>query len=63
LTLSAYGVIISHNHPSGNLNPSEADMEITREIKSMLEQFNINLVDHIIVTTGGGYSFEDEGIL
>lgn len=63
LTLSAYGVIISHNHPSGNLTPSEADIEITREIKSMLGQFDINLVDHIIVTTGGGYSFEDKGIL
>jgi len=59
----ASGVIISHNHPSGNLKPSQADMDITRKLKSALSTLNINLLDHIIVTTNGYYSFANEGLI
>lgn len=46
----AKSVIISHNHPSGNLQPSEADRQLTRRLKQSLKLFDVHLVDHIIVT-------------
>ncbi len=49
----AKSVIISHNHPSGNLQPSEADRQLTRRIKESLKLFDVMLIDHIIVTKGG----------
>jgi hypothetical protein len=52
-------VIISHNHPSGNLQPSEADRQLTRRIKESLKLFDVMLIDHIIVTKGGYYSFAE----
>lgn len=55
----AKAVIISHNHPSGNLRPSEADKQLTRRIKDALKLFDIALLDHIIVTREGYYSFAD----
>lgn len=56
----AKAVIISHNHPSGNLKPSEADRMITKRIKEALKLFDIKLLDHIIITKEGYYSFTDE---
>jgi DNA repair protein RadC len=56
-------VIIAHNHPSGNLNPSEADKSITKKIKLGLEYLDINLFDSIIVGHNNYYSFADEGIM
>lgn len=56
----AKAVIISHNHPSGNLKPSEADRVITKRIKEALSLFDIKLLDHIITTKEGYYSFTDE---
>jgi DNA repair protein RadC len=55
----AKSVIISHNHPSGNLKPSEADRQLTRRIKESLKLFDIALLDHIIVTSQGYYSFAE----
>lgn len=55
----AKSVIIAHNHPSGNLRPSEADRQITQRIKKALAYFDIALLDHLIVTPDGYYSFAD----
>ena len=60
----AVGMILTHNHPSGTLNPSEADKSITRKIKRAGEFLDIKVLDHIILTPSGKYfSFADEGIL
>lgn len=59
----ATGIIISHNHPSGNLTPSQADIDLTRKIKEGGKLLEIQLLDHIIVTSEGYYSFADEGII
>ncbi len=56
------GVILSHNHPSGNINPSEQDRAITENIKNALDLFDIKLMDHIILPGNGNsehYSFSD----
>jgi DNA repair protein RadC len=59
----AVSIIICHNHPSGNLKPSRADEEITRKINHAAKFFDIMLLDHIIVSTDGYFSFADEGLL
>ncbi|NUN99074.1 MAG: JAB domain-containing protein [Saprospiraceae bacterium] len=59
----ASGVIVSHNHPSGNLRPSQADMDITKKLNTALSALNIRLLDHIIVTANGYYSFANEGMI
>ncbi|HMN32245.1 MAG TPA: DNA repair protein RadC [Chitinophagaceae bacterium] len=56
-------LIISHNHPSGNLNPSEADKQLTRKIKEAGKLFDIAVNDHIIVAGDHYFSFADQGIL
>lgn len=56
-------LILCHNHPSGNLKPSEADIHITRKLKNAAEFMDIQLLDHLIVTTTGSYSFADEGMI
>jgi DNA repair protein RadC len=55
------GMIISHNHPSGSLQPSDADRRLTRAMKDAAQTFSITLLDHIIATAGGYYSFADSG--
>jgi len=60
---AASGIILSHNHPSGNLQPSQADIELTRKIKEAGRFLEIQLLDHIIITTEGYYSFADEGLI
>jgi len=57
----ATGLILSHNHPSGNLQPSQADIDLTRKIKDAGKLLEIQLLDHIILTSEGYYSFADEG--
>jgi DNA repair protein RadC len=57
------GIILSHNHPSGNLNPSQADIELTRKIKEGGKLLEIQLLDHVIVTRASYYSFADEGLI
>ena len=57
----AKSVIISHNHPSGNLQPSDADRILTKRIKDALKLFDIQLLDHVIVTREGYFSFSERG--
>lgn len=59
----ATGIILCHNHPSGNLKPSEQDIQITHRIRDAGQIFEIPVVDHIIVSESGYYSFADEGML
>ena len=56
-------VILAHNHPSGNLNPSEQDKNITSKVKDALNMFEISVIDHIILTSESYYSFADNGVL
>lgn len=57
------GIIIAHNHPSGNLKPSNPDLAITKQVKEACKIFDFALVDHIILTENSYYSFANEGIL
>lgn len=59
----AVSIILSHNHPSGNLKPSRADEELTQKIKAAAAYHDIRVIDHIIITSEGYYSFADEGLL
>jgi DNA repair protein RadC len=59
----ASGIIVCHNHPSGNLNPSESDTRITQKIKESGAIMDIQLLDHIIVSEKDYYSFTDNGLL
>lgn len=59
----ATAIVLCHNHPSGNLKPSRADEELTLKIKEAAKYFDIKIMDHIIVSEEGYYSFADEGIL
>jgi DNA repair protein RadC len=56
-------IILVHNHPSGNLKPSEADKELTRRLSSAGKLLEIPVLDHLIFTDGGYLSFADEGML
>jgi DNA repair protein RadC len=55
--------VLCHNHPSGSLKPSRADELLTRKIKEAAQLLDMNVIDHIIVSEEGYYSFADEGIL
>ena len=58
------GIIISHNHPSNKLIPSEADKKLTQKIKKAASFFDIALLDHLIITPNGEYySFADNGLI
>ena len=59
----ATAIVLCHNHPSGNLQPSSADEELTKKIKEAANYLDIKVIDHIIVSEDGFYSFADEGIL
>jgi len=64
IKLNACGTIICHNHPSGNINPSESDNRITEKIKSAGNLLDIMLLDHLIITTDGDYfSYADSGLI
>ncbi|WP_339881165.1 JAB domain-containing protein [uncultured Algoriphagus sp.] len=56
-------VIIAHNHPSGNMRPSEQDKRLTQRIKQAGNILDIPVLDHVIITADGYYSFADEGEL
>lgn len=60
---NATGIIISHNHPSGNENPSPEDNRITEQIKKAADSLNIRLTDHIIITSNTYYSYVENGML
>ncbi|MBD3791271.1 MAG: DNA repair protein RadC [Campylobacterales bacterium] len=59
----AASIIIAHNHPSGQLIPSDADKRITRRLKEVADMVGIELLDHVILSREGYYSFEEEGIV
>lgn len=59
----ARAMIAFHNHPSGNIKPSEADISITQKIKKTADMLDVQFLDHIIVTSKGYFSFADEGLL
>jgi DNA repair protein RadC len=59
----ACGVVLCHNHPSGNLEPSNEDKELTQKVKQTAKLLDINVLDHIIISDAGYFSFADEGIL
>jgi DNA repair protein RadC len=63
LKCNATGIIMCHNHPSGKLLPSEADITLTKSIGKCAELLEINLLDHLIITKNGFYSFSNEGKL
>ena len=56
-------VILSHNHPSGNLKPSQADIALTQKLKQAGSFLEIEVLDHVILSNEGYYSFADEGLL
>lgn len=60
---TASGIIVCHNHPSGNIKPSSADINLTKKIKSACELVDISFLDHIIVSFSEYYSFADEAII
>jgi DNA repair protein RadC len=57
----ATGVILAHNHPSGNLKPSQQDIDLTKKIKEGLKLLDIDVHDHLILTVSGHLSLLDEG--
>ena len=63
LKANACGLVISHNHPSGNLKPSRQDEELTQKIKYGSQLLDIKLLDHVIITNETYFSFADEGLL
>ena len=63
LKANACGMILAHNHPSGRLRPSEADLDLTKQMKEGGKFFNVNILDHLIISSQGYYSFADEGVL
>ena len=58
---NASAIIVSHNHPSGNFNPSVIDKKLTQKLKSAGSFLNISFLDHLILTSEAYYSFADEG--
>lgn len=63
LLLGAVSLVLSHNHPSGNIQPSAADKEITNTVKTAAKYFDIKVSDHLIITNEKYFSFADEGLL
>jgi DNA repair protein RadC len=63
LKLGATSIVLAHSHPSGCLTPSTTDICLTQKIKKGGEFLDIKLLDHIIISTEGYYSFADEGVL
>jgi DNA repair protein RadC len=63
LKCNATGIIMCHNHPSGKLMPSETDITLTKSIGKCSDLLGINLLDHLIITKNGFYSFSNDGKL
>jgi DNA repair protein RadC len=59
----ASGVILAHNHPSGNMQPSQADKDITSKIINGLNILDVKVLDHVILTANEYYSFADNGLM
>ncbi|AWW75780.1 DNA repair protein [Erythrobacter sp. KY5] len=63
LSVDAHGIILAHNHPSGLCRPSAYDIEATRKLKAIAQMLDIELLDHLIFTTGAVYSMRAGGQL
>ena len=63
LDMLACSIVLCHNHPSGSLRPSQADIDLTKKMKAAGKTLDILIVDHLIISDEGYYSFADEGIL
>ena len=63
LEVNASNIILVHNHPSGNQNPSEQDLKLTRKLEQAGDMLDLKVLDHIIFTDSGYYSFRDQGML
>lgn len=63
INANASAMILAHNHPSGQLKPSQADIQLTKKLTEGGRLLEIPVLDHIIVTSEGYYSFADEGVL
>ena len=63
LKINAISLILCHNHPSGSLKPSQADIDLTRKIKTAGTYFDMKVFDHLIITSETYFSFNDEGLL
>lgn len=63
LKANASSIILSHNHPSGNLSPSQQDITLTRNLKEAGKFLELPVLDHLIVTSDRYYSFADEGLI
>jgi DNA repair protein RadC len=63
LRCAATGLILCHNHPSGHCKPSTQDQALTKDIKEFAKLIDMKLLDHVIFTDNGYFSFADEGIL
>ncbi len=63
LKANSHAVILAHNHPSGNLRPSEPDIILTKQVKDAGKLLDIKFFDHLILTVEGYFSFADEGII
>jgi DNA repair protein RadC len=63
LEVYATGIILCHNHPSGNLIPSQEDIQMTQKITEAATLLNIRVLDHLIVGENGYYSFADENLI
>jgi DNA repair protein RadC len=63
LKLGATGIILCHNHPSGSLVPSDADKRVTKAIQEIARLHDMNVLDHVILTKTGYYSFAEKGLI
>lgn len=63
LYYKAKGVIFAHNHPSGNIRPSKQDIQLTEHMQEVLDMLDIKLLEHIIITQDGYFSFLEEGLI
>lgn len=63
LKCCAAAIVLAHNHPSGNLKPSQSDIDLTKRLKDAGNFLDIPVIDHVIISTEGYYSFADEGLI
>ncbi len=63
INYKAYGIFLAHNHPSGNVNPSKADIDVTKRMINLLRELSINFFDHLIISGDTYFSFSDSRIL
>lgn len=63
LKANASGILLAHNHPSGNLKPSSTDIELTKRMANIGDMLNIKILDHLILTSSDYLSFSDKGLM